>query len=145
MLFPRATVVTPNLDEVRLLTGIDVRDRAGQYEAAKVLYALGPRHVLVKGGHLADDRTSASTCTTTATPSPNCPGRGSPPATPTAAATPWPRPSRPASPAACPVGQAVALAKRFVVEAVRHSYDLGAGHGPVSPLWAVRPWWRDPD
>ncbi len=40
LLFPRATVITPNLDEVRLLTGIDVRDRAGQYEAAKVLYAL---------------------------------------------------------------------------------------------------------
>ena len=56
VLFPRATVITPNLDEVRLLTGIDVRDRAGQYEAAKVLYAFGPRHVLVKGGHLAEDR-----------------------------------------------------------------------------------------
>jgi hydroxymethylpyrimidine/phosphomethylpyrimidine kinase len=28
------------------------------------------------------------------------------------------------------------------VEAVRNSYPLGAGHGPVSPLWAVRDWWR---
>ena len=101
VLFPRATVVTPNLDEVRLLVGIDVHDRAAQYEAAKVLYALGPRHVLVKGGHLAEDPTSASTCTTTGTPSPSCPDRGSPPATPTAAATTWPRPSRRASPAAC--------------------------------------------
>jgi len=55
VLFPRATVVTPNLDEVRLLVGIDVRDRAGQYEAARMLHALGPRHVLVKGGHLAAD------------------------------------------------------------------------------------------
>ena len=55
LLFPRATVVTPNLDEVRLLVGIDVHDRAGQYEAAKVLHAMGPRHVLVKGGHLHED------------------------------------------------------------------------------------------
>jgi hydroxymethylpyrimidine/phosphomethylpyrimidine kinase len=30
-----------------------------------------------------------------------------------------------------------------MVQAVRQSYPLGAGHGPVSPLWAVRPWWTD--
>ena len=47
--------MTPNLDEVRLLVGLDVRDRAGQYEAARLLHALGPRHVLVKGGHLRGD------------------------------------------------------------------------------------------
>jgi hypothetical protein len=32
--------------------------------------------------------------------------------------------------------------KRYVVEAVRHAYPLGAGHGPVSPLWAIDPWWE---
>ena len=55
LLFPRATVLTPNLDEVRLLVGVDVHDRSAQYEAAKLLHALGPRFVLVKGGHLAED------------------------------------------------------------------------------------------
>ena len=35
LLFPRATVVTPNLDEVRLLVGVDVHDRAAQYRAAE--------------------------------------------------------------------------------------------------------------
>ena len=34
-LFPRATLVTPNLDEVRLLTGVDVRDRSQLAEAAE--------------------------------------------------------------------------------------------------------------
>ena len=43
-----------------------------------------------------------------------------------------------------PVDVSIGIAKHFVVEAVRNSYPLGAGHGPVSPLWAVRPWWRDP-
>jgi hydroxymethylpyrimidine/phosphomethylpyrimidine kinase len=43
-----------------------------------------------------------------------------------------------------PVSEAVVLAKRFVVESVRNSYPLGAGHGPVSPLWVMHPWWRDP-
>ena len=55
LLFPRATLVTPNLDEVRLLVGHDVHDRDGQYAAARALHALGARYVLVKGGHLTED------------------------------------------------------------------------------------------
>src|SRR5262245_5363577 len=51
-LFPRATLVTPNLDEVRLLTGVRVTDAATQRSAAEALLALGPAWVLVKGGHL---------------------------------------------------------------------------------------------
>jgi len=147
LLFPRATVVTPNLDEVRLFVGIDVRDRAGQYEAAKVLHALGPRHVLVKGGHLAgDDPEDERMCvdlhydghTFTELSGPrfttgNTHGGGDSMASTLASGL-----ARGLS-----VPAAIALAKRYVVEAVRHSYPLGAGHGPVSPLWAVRPWWND--
>ena len=51
-LFPLATLVTPNLDEVRLLTGIDVVDADTQRAAARALHALGPQWALVKGGHL---------------------------------------------------------------------------------------------
>lgn len=54
-LLPLATVVTPNLGEARLLTGVEVQDRAGMEEAAHALAALGPAWVLVKGGHLRDD------------------------------------------------------------------------------------------
>ena len=54
-LFPRATLVTPNLDEVRLLTGITVPIHAEAREAAQALHALGPQWALVKGGHLHDD------------------------------------------------------------------------------------------
>ena len=42
------------------------------------------------------------------------------------------------------VSDAVALAKRYMVQAVRQAYPLGAGHGPVSSLWTVRHWWEDP-
>ena len=52
VLFPIATVVTPNLDEVRLITGIDVVDDASQRDAARALHGLGARWALVKGGHL---------------------------------------------------------------------------------------------
>jgi hydroxymethylpyrimidine/phosphomethylpyrimidine kinase len=54
-LLPLATVVTPNLDETELLTGIKVTDEAGLRGAAEALWALGPRWVLVKGGHLPGD------------------------------------------------------------------------------------------
>ncbi|MGH3416454.1 MAG: bifunctional hydroxymethylpyrimidine kinase/phosphomethylpyrimidine kinase, partial [Actinocrinis sp.] len=48
-LIPRATIVTPNLDEVRALTGLDVSDVAGMRAAATRLLDLGPTWVLVKG------------------------------------------------------------------------------------------------
>jgi len=142
LLFPRATLVTPNLDEVRLFVGVDVHDRAAQYEAAKLLHAMGPRYVLVKGGHLVED---ADVCvdllydghTFTELLGPrfatgDTHGSGDSMASATAAAL--------ARGMAVP--DAVALGKRYVVEAVRHAYPLGAGHGPVSPLWAIDPWWE---
>ena len=51
-LFPLATLVTPNLDEVRLLVDIEVVDDESQRDAARALHALGPQWALVKGGHL---------------------------------------------------------------------------------------------
>lgn len=147
VLFPRATMITPNLDEVRLLVGIDVHDRAAQHEAARALHALGPRHVLVKGGHLREDGwQDPPVCvdvhfdgrTVTELPGPrfatgHTHGGGDTMASALAAGL-----AR-----GLPVPAALARAKHFVVEAVRHAYPLGAGHGPVSPLWAVRPWWAD--
>lgn len=58
-LIPLATLVTPNLDEVRLLVGIDVTDADTQRDAARALHALGPQWALVKGGHLRTSRVSS--------------------------------------------------------------------------------------
>src|ERR1700754_4481335 len=57
-LFPLATLVTPNLDEVRLLVDIEVIDDTSQSAAAKALHALGPQWALVKGGHLRSSQRS---------------------------------------------------------------------------------------
>jgi hydroxymethylpyrimidine/phosphomethylpyrimidine kinase len=54
-LLPRAFLVTPNLPEAAALAGLDVTDLASMEEAARRIADLGPRAVLVKGGHLADD------------------------------------------------------------------------------------------
>ena len=141
LLFPRATLVTPNLDEVRLLVGVDVRDRAGQYEAATVLHALGPRFVLVKGGHMDEDGCvdllhDGRTFVELPGPrfdTPHTHGGGDSLASAIASGL-----AR-----GLDVPAAVAFGKRYITEAVRHAYPLGAGHGPVSPLWAIRPWWED--
>lgn len=50
-LMPLATLVTPNYDEARVLTGMDVTDLASAREAARALVGAGARHALVKGGH----------------------------------------------------------------------------------------------
>ncbi|MEU6699292.1 bifunctional hydroxymethylpyrimidine kinase/phosphomethylpyrimidine kinase [Pseudonocardia sp. NPDC046786] len=143
-LFPRATLVTPNLDEIRLLVEHDVHDRHGQYAAAKALHALGPGAVLVKGGHLTEDTDGCLDLlfdgdTFVELPGPrfdtgNTHGGGDSLA------------ASIASGLARGLGleDAVRFGKRYIVEAVRHSYPLGAGHGPVSPLWAIRPWWEEP-
>jgi hydroxymethylpyrimidine/phosphomethylpyrimidine kinase len=51
-LLPHAFLLTPNLEEAELLTGREVRDVCGMKGAAEALRGLGPRAVLVKGGHL---------------------------------------------------------------------------------------------
>ena len=51
-LLPLATVVTPNLYEAELLTGLHDRDEDQMLRAAHMIAAMGPQCVLVKGGHL---------------------------------------------------------------------------------------------
>jgi hydroxymethylpyrimidine/phosphomethylpyrimidine kinase len=54
-ILPLALVVTPNVPEAEALAGTPVTDRPSREEAARRIAALGPRHVLVKGGHLKGD------------------------------------------------------------------------------------------
>ena len=51
-LFPRATLITPNLDEAGLLVGKPLTSTEDMEYAALTLRAHGARAVLVKGGHL---------------------------------------------------------------------------------------------
>ena len=54
-LFPRAVVITPNLDEAALLVGNPLSSEASMEAAARRLLAMGAQAVLLKGGHLAGD------------------------------------------------------------------------------------------
>ena len=54
-LLPLATLLTPNLDEAGLLLGRNVHDPCDVVDAARELVTLGPKAVLLKGGHRAGD------------------------------------------------------------------------------------------
>lgn len=54
-LLPLAAIVTPNAEEARALTGLDVRDESGLAQAGAALIRAGAASALVKGGHLKGD------------------------------------------------------------------------------------------
>jgi len=52
LIFPLTTLLTPNLDEARLITGMEVKNLADMHVAASHIIDLGCNAVLIKGGHL---------------------------------------------------------------------------------------------
>lgn len=51
-LLKRSSVITPNVPEAELLTGLAIKDVANMEDAARKLVEMGARAVIVKGGHL---------------------------------------------------------------------------------------------
>ena len=56
VLMPMAALLTPNLPEAEALAGFPVRTEADMRRAAEHLARLGPKAILMKGGHLEGDR-----------------------------------------------------------------------------------------
>jgi hydroxymethylpyrimidine kinase/phosphomethylpyrimidine kinase len=52
LIFPVSDIVTPNIDEASMITGMEITDGESMKEAARRLADMGPRAVVVKGGHL---------------------------------------------------------------------------------------------
>ena len=136
-LFPLASLVTPNLDEVRLLVGIDVVDDATQRDAARALHDLGPTWALVKGGHLRTashstdllyDGKDFHTFDAPRVDTRHDHGAGDTLGAATACAL--------AHGYAMP--DAIAFGKAWVTECLRAAYPIGQGLGPVSALFRLR-------
>ena len=134
-LLPLATVVTPNLLEAELLTGMTITDEADVLAAAAKINAMGPRWVLVKGGHLPGSpvdvlfdgdhliRFPGERIDSVHTHGTGC----------TLA-------SAIASRLAIgdDVPSAVKAAKAYVTGAIAAGFPLGAGIGPVDHAWRMR-------
>jgi hydroxymethylpyrimidine/phosphomethylpyrimidine kinase len=135
-LLPLATIVTPNLGEAKLLTGVEPRSRADLQAAAVALAELGPRWVLVKGGHLPGDEavdllwdgTSGIELRAPRVATPHTHGTGCTLASAIASNLA----------VGLDVATAVGEAKRFVSGAIAGSFPLGKGIGPTDHAWRFR-------
>ena len=135
-LFPLADLVTPNLGEVRLLTGVTVTDVAGMRDVAARLLELGPKWVLVKGGHLDSelavdvlyDGTDYIEMSAPRRATPHTHGTGDTLAAATTSAL-----AR-----GIAMVEAVRAGKHFVTGAIDDAFALGSGLGPVGHFWRVR-------
>lgn len=54
-LIPLSTLITPNIPEAEVLSGLSIQNEEDMKKAALALMDLGPRAVLVKGGHSVED------------------------------------------------------------------------------------------
>ncbi|MEM2739448.1 MAG: bifunctional hydroxymethylpyrimidine kinase/phosphomethylpyrimidine kinase [Candidatus Bathyarchaeia archaeon] len=130
-LIPLATVVTPNIDEASILAGFKVEDLDDAIKAAEVIAEFGCEAVVVKGGHLKDDRvvdvvyrkgrirflesirveggTHGAGCSFSAAITAYM-ARG------------------------LSVDESIEKAKEFIIDAIRFSEPVGSGVKPVNPL-----------
>ncbi|MEU3461856.1 bifunctional hydroxymethylpyrimidine kinase/phosphomethylpyrimidine kinase [Streptomyces sp. NPDC006733] len=134
-LLPVATVATPNLDEVRQLTGVVVDGEAAMRQAAEAVLALGPRWALIKGGHLDGDAADllfdgSREYWFRAARSDNRHTHGTGCTLASAIA------SHLALGLAVP--EAVGAAKEYVTGAIGAGFLLGGGIGPVDHAWRQR-------
>ena len=130
-LLPHVDVVTPNMEEASVLTGMNVVDLASMKEAARAIHGFGARNVVVTGGHLGNraidvlfDGERIAVFDSTKIVSNNTHGIGC--TFSTALACHLARGGA--------MSDAVDGAKRYVSRAVSHATKIGKGSGPLNHL-----------
>jgi hydroxymethylpyrimidine/phosphomethylpyrimidine kinase len=134
-ILPLAYVVTPNICEAEALAGIEIRGKSSMRECARAIWRLGARCVIVKGGHTTWSQEATDILfdgkdfyefTDDMIDTPNTHGTG---CTYSAAIC-----------ANLALGldliAAVEKAKEYVTEAIKRSFSIGCGHGPLNHFWA---------
>jgi len=128
-LLPRTYLLTPNIPEAEALIGAKITTLEEMEDAAKQLQSMGPRHVLLKGGHREEDaidillagkaihRLTAERIDTANTHGTGCSYAA-------ALATMLAQ--------GFPLVKAAELAKLFINEAIHSAVPLGGGHGPIN-------------
>ncbi|MCM3030788.1 bifunctional hydroxymethylpyrimidine kinase/phosphomethylpyrimidine kinase [Niallia sp. MER 6] len=132
-LIPLATVITPNIPEAEVLTGLSIRSMDERKEAAVLLHSMGAKHVVIKGGHgdgdnlvdLLYDGSVFFTLDSKRLNTKNTHGTGCTFAAAMAASLAN----------GLSVRQSFETAKEFVYLAIKHDLNIGQGHGPTNH-WA---------
>ena len=123
MLLPLATLITPNIPEAELLTGMTILSKADMEQAGRCLYDRFHSQVLIKGGHAIEDASDVLVGTEVI----------------------WFHGSRTLSSAiACglakgySVAQSISYAKSYLSGALSSGLDLGRGSGPIDHGWQIQ-------
>jgi hydroxymethylpyrimidine/phosphomethylpyrimidine kinase len=130
-LMKRASVITPNIAEAALLSGLEIKDIAGMEAAARKLVDRGARAVVVKGGHMDKavdflfDGSEALTLGGDHVKTEHTHGSGCTFASAIAAQLALGRPLR----------EAVVLAKTYVTKAIENGFSIGKGPGPLDHFY----------
>jgi hydroxymethylpyrimidine/phosphomethylpyrimidine kinase len=132
-LLPRAHIVTPNIPEAEVLARMRVRSPDEMRKAGDRILALGPRVVVVKGGHLDSPDVVDVVCTREGSyelGGPRIPGTSTHGTGCTFA-------SAIAANLALGAGDrdAIERARAYLEGAIRHAPGLGRGHGPLNHFW----------
>jgi len=135
VLLPLAHVLTPNIPEAEVLTGQTIATVDDMKRAAETLKAMGPRAILLKGGHLDGDTLTDLLLTddgfqpftgprihTTQTHGTGC-------TTASALATGMAQGMR--------TPDAFTRARAYVQEAIKSAPGYGGGHGPLNHGWGI--------
>jgi hydroxymethylpyrimidine/phosphomethylpyrimidine kinase len=128
-LLPLAAIITPNLPEAEVLTDLRITRTEDMRRAAALIRTMGPRHVLIKGGHLENQPVdvlydghqftdlSAPRIETRQTHGTGCTLSAAIAAGLAKGMT---------------VAKAVAVGKDYITRAIREAPGLGQGHGPLN-------------
>jgi hydroxymethylpyrimidine/phosphomethylpyrimidine kinase len=136
LLVPLAAVVTPNIPEAETLTGLTITTDDDVNKAAKMIVAMGAASVVIKGGHREGpatdvyfDGSSFREFTSPRFDTVNTHGTGCTFASAVAAGLAQ----------GMKTEDAVGQAKEFVTEAIRNSFPVGHGHGPLNHFYNFWP------
>ena len=135
-LCPLAFLLTPNIYEAEVLSGMTIKTIADARAAAKIIHRFGCRHVLIKGGHLLEqpgtdllyDGRFFRMYKGEYIQTQNTHGTGCTLASAIAAQL--------ANGKA--IANAIEAAKTYTTEAIRHGFTLGKGHGPTDHFYFLQ-------
>ncbi len=133
-LMKRASVITPNIAEAELLTGMEIKDLAAMEAAARKLVERGARAVVIKGGHMEKavdllfDGAEVFPLGGDRIKSENTHGSGCTFASAIAAHLAQGR----------VLPEAVLLAKTYVTKAIEKGFSIGKGPGPLDHFYRTR-------
>ncbi|HPX03593.1 MAG TPA: bifunctional hydroxymethylpyrimidine kinase/phosphomethylpyrimidine kinase [Synergistaceae bacterium] len=135
-LIPLAEIITPNLPEAEVLSGITIRDRESMKEAGHIIAERARTNTLIKGGHFgerADDllvKTDGSEVwfLSERIDNPNTHGTGCTLSSAIACGLA----------AGASVEESVRAAKDYITDALKSGLDLGSGSGPLDHCCRIR-------